>query len=185
LIDNKDNYGVGMSDSSGIFFPMVEGKADETANNKIQIGSSTNRFSEIYSVKALNTTSDQNLKENVEYFDERYEKAYMEFKPCTFTYRNFTESDCHDRRHFGLLSQPTEAVLLSNGICLDEAGFICKDSLETPNEAGQMIQYSMRYGELTALNMHMIQKAYLEISKLQNTISELENQIAELKKAGA
>ena len=178
LVDNNDKYGVGMAQTTPIFIPMVDGTG---SNGEIKLGSNSNKFAEIWSVQALNTTSDKNLKENISPFDSRYENAYLDFKPCIFMYKNFSPTDNHDRKHFGLIAQEVEETLHKHGISNEEAAFLCIDNLTEPNKAGELIEYSMRYGELPALNMHMIQKSYARISDLEKIVFEQREEIKALK----
>ena len=175
--DTANVLGVGMTTSGDRFIPMKDKKADY-AHGKIAIGSNQNRFSEVWSVKALNTTSDRNLKTNISSFDERYENFFMDLNTCTFMYKNFTYDDTHDRLHWGIDAQQAEQALAKNNITINEAGFLCIDHLEYPNAAGQMKEYSVRYSELIGLNIHMIQKNYTRIKELEKRNQELEKRIA-------
>lgn len=175
--DTANVLGVGMTTSGDRFIPMKDKKADY-AHGKIAIGSNQNRFSEIWSVKALNTTSDRNLKTNMSPFDIRYEKFFMDLNTCTFMYKNFSYDDSHDRLHWGIDAQQAEQALAKNNITINEAGFLCIDNLEHPNAAGQMKEYSVRYSELIGLNIHMTQKNYKYIQKLEQRNQELEKRIA-------
>ena len=175
--DTANVLGVGMTTSGDRFIPMKDKKADY-AHGKIAIGSNRNRFSEVWSVKALNTTSDRNLKTNISSFDERYENFFMDLNTCTFMYKNFTYDDTHDRLHWGIDAQQAEQALAKNNITINEAGFLCIDHLEYPNAAGQMKEYSVRYSELIGLNIHMIQKNYTRIKELEKRNQELEKRIA-------
>lgn len=175
--DTANVLGVGMTTSGDRFIPMKDKKADY-AHGKIAIGSNQNRFSEIWSVKALNTTSDRNLKTNMSPFDMRYENFFMDLNTCTFMYKNFSYDDSHDRLHWGIDAQQAEQALIKNNITINEAGFLCIDHLEYPNAAGQMKEYSVRYSELIGLNIHMIQKNYTRIKELEKRNQELEKRIA-------
>ena len=175
--DTANVLGVGMTASGDRFIPMKDKKADY-AHGKIAIGSNQNRFSEIWSVKALNTTSDRNLKTNMSPFDMRYENFFMDLNTCTFMYKNFSYDDSHDRLHWGIDAQQAEQALIKNNITINEAGFLCIDHLEYPNAAGQMKEYSVRYSELIGLNIHMIQKNYTRIKELEKRNQELEKRIA-------
>lgn len=175
--DTANVLGVGMTTSGDRFIPMKDKKSDY-AHGKIAIGSNQNRFSEIWSVKALNTTSDRNLKTNMSPFDIRYENFFMDLNTCTFMYKNFSYDDSHDRLHWGIDAQQAEQALAKNNITINEAGFLCIDNLEHPNAAGQMKEYSVRYSELIGLNIHMTQKNYKYIQKLAQRNQELEKRIA-------
>jgi hypothetical protein len=172
MIYNSNGYGLGALSSGAGVIPMQN--SGSAANGVVKLGSSSYRFSEVWSTQALNTSSDRNLKTDFAEFDSRIEKAYMDFEPQTFRYRNFTEADHHDRIHYGFIAQDVESVLTKHGIGLEEVGFLCKDILDKPNVAGQLVEYSMRYGEMTPLNTHMTQKAHRRIDVCVSRIASIE-----------
>ena len=92
--------------------------------------------------------------------------------------------------HYGFISQEIEQTINKYGISNEEAGFLLKDKLDEPNEAGQFIQYGLRYGEFISLNTHMTQKAHHRIDDLEkslttalSTIETLKQEIETLKQA--
>lgn len=139
----------------------------------------------IYAQSASITTSDRNFKTDISTYTEDLENAYMEFEPVSFKFKNLSEDDNHDRTHYGLIAQQVEEVLIDHGISIEDAAFICKDELESPNKFGETVQYSMRYGELVSINMHMIQKAHQRIDELEAQLKEALETIAALKSKAA
>ena len=101
----------------------------------------------------------------------------MDIEPVSFIYKNFTESDTHDRRHYGFVAQKLEKAFNNHNISTDELGFICNMRLDKPNGAGNIHQYGIRYGELISLNTHMIQKTIRENEELKSKIAQLEEKI--------
>ena len=118
------------------------------------------------------STSDKRMKKDWVPFDERYENAYMEIQPVRFMFRNFTEDDHHDRFHCGFLAQDVEETFSRTGITNDELGLLCIKSLEEPNKGGYMTEYGLRYEEMVALNVHMIQKLYARINELERRLMD-------------
>lgn len=174
LYATDTNYNVGIT-AAGDRFISYNGTS--TATGVITLGSSGGRFKEVWSTNALNTSSDRNLKTDINEFDSKYEAMYMDLRPVTYMMKNFTSDDRHDRIHFGLIAQEVEDALKKHNMDAMDAAFLCCDDLEEPNQAGLTKEYSLRYGELISLTIHMVQKAYKKISELETRIIELEKSL--------
>lgn len=165
--------------------------SDNPANGIVSLGTTKSRFASIWCTQSsLNSDSDINLKQDIRSYNENIEKAYMEFRGVSYKFKNFTDTDNHDRVHYGFISQEIEQTINKYGISNEEAGFLLKDKLDEPNEAGQFIQYGLRYGEFISLNTHMTQKAHHRIDDLEkslttalSTIETLKQEIETLKQA--
>lgn len=162
--------GDGSSDKNAIYPTDANGNS---TNGTSPLGTSSARFKAIYvSASAINSGSDRNIKHNISRFDERFEKAYMDFEPVKYMLRNFNEVDNHDRLHYGLIAQDVETALKNNGIANEEAGFLCVTKEEVPNQFGEMKSYSLCYMDLISLNMHMIQKLHKEVEELKKQLND-------------
>ena len=95
----------------------------------------------------------------------------MEFEPVSFKYKNFKDTDTHDRTHYGFIAQQIEESLKNHGMNAEDAGFLCIDNRDTPNGAGEYKEYSLRYSEFISLNTYMIQKLYKRIEELEKKLS--------------
>ena len=165
--------------------------SDNPANGIVSLGTTKSRFASIWCTQSsLNSDSDINLKQDIRSYNENIEKAYMEFRGVSYKFKNFTDTDNHNRVHYGFISQEIEQTINKYGISNEEAGFLLKDKLDEPNEAGQFIQYGLRYGEFISLNTHMTQKAHHRIDDLEkslttalSTIETLKQEIETLKQA--
>ncbi len=136
----------------------------------------------------FNTSSDRRLKENITPINEKFEKFFMDLKPVNY---NMINSD-DGRLHNGFIAQEIEESMNKHAISYEEfAGLektrhISKDEIDVPvqileDESDKdKIEYSLSYGEFTALNTHMIQKAFKIIEKQQAKIEELENIIKKM-----
>lgn len=145
--------------------------------NVINLGSSNYLFSSVWVNGGTCSGSDRNIKEEINLYHENIEKAYMEFQPVSYKFKNFVSTDSHDRIHYGLIAQDVEDTLHKYNITNEEAGFLLIDYLDKPNEAGKLVNYGLRYDEFIPLNMHMTQKAHRRIDSLeeQNTSLKSEN----------
>lgn len=136
----------------------------------------------------FNTSSDRRLKENITPINEKFEKFFMDLKPVNY---NMINSD-DGRLHNGFIAQEIEESMNKHAISYEEfAGLektrhISKDEIDVPVQILEdgsdkdKIEYSLSYGEFTALNTHMIQKAFKIIEKQQAKIEELENIIKKM-----
>lgn len=180
-IDSTSNRGIRFGTAAVIPYNAVTGV---DSNGQVALGSNTTRWSGIYSAAAVDVSSDRNLKTNISPFDSRHEAAYMELEPVTYMMRNFTATDSHDRLHYGFIAQDVESAFNNNGITTEEVGMVHKYQREEPNPAGELIEYSLSYTEMIALNTHMVQKAYREIETLKERITELENELENINSKG-
>ena len=184
-----DRYGIKCVKQGMNIIPRTP--SNGLANGKVSLGTTDSRFASIWCTQSsLNSDSDINLKQDIRSYNENIEKAYMEFRGVSYKFKNFTDTDNHDRVHYGFISQEIEQTINKYGISNEEAGFLLKDKLDEPNEAGQFIQYGLRYGEFISLNTHMTQKAHHRIDDLEkslttalSTIETLKQEIETLKQA--
>lgn len=127
-------------------------------------------------------TSDENEKTNIHEFDERYEKAFLEFQPVLYMWKNLKPTDDHDRIHSGFIAQQIEEVCKKHGLSSESFAAICKGYLDEPTEDGRNVVYGLNYGQFISLNTHMIQKQHTQIEKQQAQIDELQTQIIKQQK---
>ena len=152
----------------------------ETRDQAISLGGTGMRFKQVFAATSTISTSDKNLKHDIFPYDEKLEKVYMEIQPVSYKLNNYSVVTNHDRTHYGFIAQQIESVLQKYGISNEQVGFLCKDVLDKPNEAGQIIEYSLRYGEFVSLNTHMTQKAHKRIDQLESENQQLTNQLLTL-----
>lgn len=110
-----------------------------------------------------NITSDLRLKNTINYDLRAYENFFYNLKAVTFKYNNGTSG----RTHFGFIAQDVEDAIEKSGLSsADVAAFIKDPVLEVQDDGIDDYRYSIRYGELIALNTYMIQKLYQKIDEL-------------------
>lgn len=155
----------------------------------ITLGTSQDRWEQLYVSASEIVTSDRNLKNHIEDLTAKYEELFMNLSPKTYKLNQGTSG----RSHIGFISQDVESAMDKVGISgLEFAGF-CKDKKtnithdEYGNETEETIfdengnpvyVYSLRYEEFIALNTHMIQKLYKENEALKQRITNLEQAMA-------
>lgn len=172
--DSQGGIGASYSGTHKIL-PKLNGS---WTKNVINLGSSNYLFASVWVNGGTCSGSDRNIKEEINLYHENIEKAYMEFQPVSYKFKNFVSTDSHDRIHYGLIAQDVEDTLHKYNITNEEAGFLLIDYLDKPNEAGKLVNYGLRYDEFIPLNMHMTQKAHRRIDSLEEQNKSLisENQ---------
>lgn len=161
------------------------------SSGKVRLGAVGSEWSKAYIADVSNISgSDRRIKTNISYYadDVRYENMFMELKPCTFQ----KIDNEFGRHHSGFIAQEVEDSMNNNGLDYGEFAALVKVPVDDKgeelnyNDKEQMARlvdyrYNIRYGEFTALNTHMIQKALNKIDQLEAKIAELERKLEETK----
>lgn len=158
----------------------VRGDFIPAKDNYMDLGDSEHRWHAVYAVTDKIITSDRDEKQDIEYDVDKYESFFMSLKPTQYKF-----IDNHSNRyHIGFISQDVEESLVNNKLSsLDFAGFVKSPIYKNKNDKSSEIvgyRYGLRYDEFIALNVHMIQKLYTKIDKLENKIRQLEKASTEM-----
>lgn len=158
----------------------VRGDFIPAEDNYMDLGDSEHRWHAVYAVTDKIITSDRDEKQDIEYDVDKYESFFMSLKPTQYKF-----IDNHSNRyHIGFISQDVEESLVNNKLSsLDFAGFVKSPIYKNKNDKSSEIvgyRYGLRYDEFIALNVHMIQKLYTKIDKLENKIRQLEKASTEM-----
>ena len=131
------------------------------------LGTSDNRWKEIWCTQtSINSSSDKNLKKDIEFFTNNYDKFFDSLKPVSY---KFIDGES-GRKHSGFIAQDVLEALQKNNLTpLDFAGY-CYDKNKDGTE-----RYGLRYGEFIALNTWQIQKLKTRVSELETQIQNLQN----------
>ena len=141
---------------------------------KYYFGANNYRWQTIYSIAALSTTSDLNVKENIEEIPQRYIDMLDDVKPVIYKFK------AGDRLHGGYISQWVEESMTKHDITAEEFGGFCKDA--KVDENGNIIEgeydYSLRYAEFLPIlhaKVNQIEEKYnKQIEELNLKLAELE-----------
>lgn len=151
------------------------------SNGDIGLGTSSNRWKEVFAAAPAINTSDRNYKDDIKPLTDKHLQFFMKLQPVSFLFKAGTSG----RTHVGFISQDVEQTMLECGLTdLDFAGF-CKDQktkhiindddteIEEPvfDENGNAVYiYSLRYEEFIALNTYAIQELWKELEELKDEI---------------
>lgn len=149
--DVGDTSGAVLCDSnmSNYFLVTKTGaKMSYDGSNEIWVASSG-----CHSTSTVTVYSDKRLKNNISYDLEEEEKLFMLFKPCSYQMNN----DKAGKKRWGFIAQDVIAGA-------EEVGMDAEKLAVIANHEGI---YSLGYGEITALNTHMIQKLMARVARLE------------------
>lgn len=135
------------------------------------LGTSSYTFRNIYARhyylgSAAISSSDNNLKTDIDYDFDKYSKVFDDLKPASF---KFIQSDSH-RVHTGLIAQDLKQAIVKNGIDTGDFAAYCEWKLD--NGA---LTCGIRYEELIPLNIYEIQKLKSRVKELEEKIEKLTN----------
>ena len=152
--------------------PTYYGCLQPRLDNYTVIGSSNYRFRNVYSTNGVSTTSDRNLKRNINPISDKYIELFDLLKPVTYVLNE------GERIHTGFISQDVEEAMNSIGMSSMEFGGFCKDIISDDegvpilDEYGkEKTYYSLRYKEFIAINTTKIKQLERKIIELERKIS--------------
>ena len=139
----------------GNITPFYDGGGDL---EHFDLGSSTNRWNNIYAVTGTIQTSDKNAKKEISTLSDEYEELFMSLSPVSYKFNN------GERTHIGFIAQDVELSMKGSNLSNEDFAALCIDNINGEN------QYGLRYDEFIALNTHMIQKLFKRMNELENKI---------------
>lgn len=167
---------LGVRNSAWTFCPSV--------SKNLQLGNASYLWGNIFSSSTIISTSDRNVKKDIQPLTEQHLKFFTKLQPVSFKFIDGTSG----RTHIGFISQDVEEIMAECGLTdLDFAGF-CKDpkyeevTLEDGTVEGKVIEgeyiYSLRYEEFIALVTQATQYALKKIETLEERMSKFEERLA-------
>lgn len=152
-------YGASGSNGSEYVFVSDSG-AIMTAGGAYLLVSSA-----VHSSDEILIDSDERLKNNIKYDLEKYESLFLNLKPASFCLNHHHDN----KRHLGLIAQEVEKSRILCGLQQDDLALLnARTRIVGDNDAEDYL--SIGYGELIALNIHMVQKLYGEIDLLKKNL---------------
>ena len=137
---------------------ITSDSADLTVGNKIWLS------------EEPTISSDSRVKNSVNYTLDAYKAFFMALKPATFKYNYGTSG----REHLGFIAQDVEQAMLDAGLSSEQLAALVKDPVKEVLDDGIAdYRYSIRYGELIALNTYMTQTLYRRIEVLEKELQAL------------
>ena len=106
----------------------------------VNLGTSANKWDNIYANADVITTSDRNFKEDISDIDEKILRAWSKVNYKVFKFKN------GNRKHIGLIAQDIDEAFKSEGLNARDYGLFCEDTDEDGNKI-----LGVRYSECLAL----------------------------------
>lgn len=166
-------------------------------DNAVNLGSGSYRWKQVFAGTSAISTSDRNLKKDINKLTENHLKFFLMLMPVSY---QFIDGDS-GRTHIGFIAQDVEDAMEQCGLtALDFAGF-CKDVKTVvyweKDENSEKIEkerpvldadgnpeyiYSLRYEEFIALVTYATQKLYGRVDTLESRLEQMEARLAALEK---
>ena len=153
-------------------------------NSVYNLGLNSFRWKNIYNQNGAITSSDRNLKKDINNLTENHKKFFMKLIPVSFMYTNPNS----DRTHVGFIAQDVEKAMEECGLTsLDFAG-LCKDikkekvsndkwdkrTVDVYDEDGNPIYiYSLRYTEFIGIITYVLQDTVNRLDKFETIVNQL------------
>lgn len=166
----------------------------EAYDNKVSLGSGYARWSQVFAKNNTISTSDRNLKHDINDIDEKLIELFFKIKSKTFYFND------GDRIHIGLIAQDFEESMKELELSVDDYGMICKDPMyeytefdedgigledskviKKDEDGNPIYIYSFRYGELITLTIQVVQNQQKEINDLKKETEKLKSEVNTLK----
>ena len=133
-----------------------------TTNNKVHLGSSALKWTDVYANTATIQTSDRNQKYNISYDVDKYIDLFDELQPVSYKLVDGESG----RTHLGMIAQDIEELIDEKNIdSRDFAAFI-KENVD-----GTDI-YGLRYEEFIPILIGKIQRQQQQIDRLMELIED-------------
>ena len=139
----------------------VTGNLIPTADNTYTIGSTSNRWGQIYSSNSAISTSDRSEKNTIEALSEKYNILFDALKPVSFKFNEGTSG----RKHTGFIADEVKEAVEKAGLTTLDFAAYCewdKDDLE--------IGCGLRYEEFVSLCVDQIQKLKARVNELEQEL---------------
>ena len=165
-------YGTGASGGTGALLSSSDGSYYFVAVNgsgaRITGGSEyiVVQNNQIIASSAIQDGSDRRLKENIDYDISKYEALFPLLRACSFSYKQQADG----RKHLGFIAQDVDDARGSLGIPVNDLAAVGQ-----PDE--HIDYYRIAYNEFVPLLVHMLQKLYARVEKLEAKIKETETDV--------
>mgnify|MGYP002765481064 CR=1 FL=1 len=162
-----------------------------TVSNKFTLGASKHLWTTVYAKTGTINTSDRTKKHDIKDLTEVYEKLFLKLQPKSFIFND------GDRVHIGAISQDVEDAMQELGMDAENFAGFCKDVqydyreynddgtpveesryVVTDDNGNPVYDYALRYQEFIFLTIHMVQKLFIKMEKIENEIDTMKKKIA-------
>ncbi len=150
VLDPRSN-GSGLTGSTNGLLPVDEVGA--TADDGIDLGSSSSRFRDIYAGNSTIQTSDRNEKQDIEELSDAEQRVAVACKGLLrkFRWKSAVEEKGDDARiHFGIIAQDLQAAFEAEGLDAGRYGMFINSTWTDEETGEEHSRMGVRYSELLA-----------------------------------
>ena len=160
--------------------------------NDVTLGGASKLWKTVYAKTGTINTSDRTKKHDIKDLTEVYEKLFLKLQPKSFIFND------GDRVHIGAISQDVEDAMHELGMSAEDFAGFCKDiryeytayneedgtpvessKIPCKDEDGNIIyDYALRYQEFIFLTIHMVQKLFIKMEKIETEINAMKKKNA-------
>lgn len=200
-MNSKDNVHMGDYNGDNISPVYIHAKGKQynftdaafcpNVTKDVPLGLSSKLWKTVYAKTGTINTSDRTKKHDIKDLTEVYEKLFLKLQPKSFIFND------GDRVHIGAISQDVEDAMHELGMSAEDFAGFCKDIQYdyreynddgTPVEESRYIitdadgnpvyDYALRYQDFIFLTIHMVQKLFIKIEKIENEMDAMKMKIA-------
>ena len=113
---------------------------------------------------SLTSSSDRNLKHDIEQLSSKYDVFFDNLIPCRFKLNNGNSG----RYHTGFIAQEVEEAILKAGLSTQEAALFVRFLEQENKQSEEKTTYGLRYEEFIALCVDQIQKLKARVAQLES-----------------
>ena len=188
---NGDNISPVYIHARGKQYNFTDGAFCPNVTKDVTLGGASKLWKTVYAKTGTINTSDRTKKHDIKDLTEVYEKLFLKLQPKSFIFND------GDRVHIGAISQDVEDAMHELGMSAEDFAGFCKDIQYdyreynddgTPVEESRYIitdadgnpvyDYALRYQDFIFLTIHMVQKLFIKIEKIENEMDAMKMKIA-------
>lgn len=166
-----------------------------STNNEFNLGTSSNKWKDIYATNAAINTSDRNAKQDIAVIDDNILKAWDNVSLVSFKFKDAVEKKGDNARlHTGYIAQDVKEELAKHGIDATKYGLFCYDSWDAQEEKSHEEERTDEAGNIETVKvidtpareagetygLRYTECLVVECAYLRKKNEELENRIAKL-----
>lgn len=159
--------------------------------NDVTLGGASKLWKTVYAKTGTINTSDRTKKHDIKDLTEVYEKLFLKLQPKSFIFND------GDRVHIGAISQDVEDAMHELGMSAEDFAGFCKDIrydyreynddgtpveesryVVTDDDGNPVYDYALRYQDFIFLTIHMVQKLFIKMEKIETEINAMKKKNA-------
>ena len=188
---NGDNISPVYIHAKGKQYNFTDAAFCPNVTNDVPLGLSNKRWSTVYAKTGTINTSDRTKKHDIKDLTEVYEKLFLKLQPKSFIFND------GDRVHIGAISQDVEDAMHELGMSAEDFAGFCKDIrydyreynddgtpveesryVVTDDDGNPVYDYALRYQDFIFLTIHMVQKLFIKMEKIETEMNAMKKKNA-------